>query len=168
VAIPDNPSARLSGQAESLRLVWPGYRVVARRQGPVALCAVRSADTGGRRRDGATVKMPFGKYRDWPLAAVPLSYLAYALENWELEPEMRLAMATELRRRVALLCPGCNGHGEAGRLREAIEATRRALAVRYHPDRHNGDHALMRAVNEFAATLLQRLPAEDWTPEEAA
>ena len=110
------------------------------------------------------MKMPFGKYRDWPLAAVPLSYLAYALENWELDDALRQAMATEVYRRVRLLCPDCNGHGEVWRLREAIEATRRSLAVRYHPDRHNGDHALMRAVNEFAATLLQRLPVEDWTP----
>jgi hypothetical protein len=106
------------------------------------------------------MKMPFGKYHDWPLAAVPLSYLAYALENWELEPGLRLAMATEVRRRVALLCPDCNGHAALRWLQEAIEATRRSLAVKYHPDRHGGNHALMRVANEFAAELLQQLPTE--------
>ena len=127
MAIPDNPSARLSRQAESLRLVWPAYRVVARQQFPVALCAVRSASTGGSGGGCEPMKMPFGKYRDSSLSAVPLSYLAYALENWELEPGLRQAMATEVYRRVRLLCPDCNGHGEAGRLREAIEEARRAL-----------------------------------------
>jgi len=47
MAIPGNPWARVSRQAESLRLVWAGYDLVARRQQPVALCAVRSA----RRRE---------------------------------------------------------------------------------------------------------------------
>jgi hypothetical protein len=107
------------------------------------------------------MRMPWGKFKGEPLTHIPLSYLAHCLESWELEPELRLAMATEVHRRVRLLCPGCNGHGEVWRLREAIEEARRALAVRYHPDRHSGDHALMRAVNEFAAELLQRLPAED-------
>jgi len=107
------------------------------------------------------MRMPWGKFKGEPLSHIPLSYLAYALESWELDAELRHAIAAEVLRRVTLLCPDCNGHGEAGRLREAIEEARRALAVRYHPDRHNGDHALMRAVNEFAAELLQRLPAED-------
>jgi len=106
------------------------------------------------------MKMPFGKYRDWPLAAVPLSYLAYALENWELDDALRQAMATEVYRRVRLLCPDCNGHGEVWRLREAIEETRVSLLAQHHPDRCNGDHAAARIVNEYAARLLQALPNE--------
>jgi len=109
--------------------------------------------------------MPWGKHKGEPLSAIPLSYLAYGLENCELDAELQHAIAAEVRRRVALLCPGCNGHAEVGRLREVIEDTRRALAVKYHPDRHGGDHALMRAVNEFASTLLQRLPNEQGSEE---
>jgi len=112
------------------------------------------------------MKMPFGKYRNWPLSYIPLSYLAYGLENWELDAELQHAIAAEVKRRVATLCPDCNGHGEVQRLREAVEATRRALAVKYHPDRHNGDHALMRVANEFAASLLQSLPDEENSEED--
>jgi hypothetical protein len=68
------------------------------------------------------MKMPFGKYRDWPLAAVPLSYLAWLLEEATLTPQLRTAVAAEVRRRVAPLCPGCNGHGEIGRLLDATAA----------------------------------------------
>ena len=109
--------------------------------------------------------MPFGKYRNWPLSCVPLTYLVYGLENWKLDAALRHAIAAEVLRRVAALCPDCNGHGEVQRLREAVEATRRALAVKYHPDRHGGDHALMRAINEFASSLWQYLPTEGWNAE---
>jgi len=111
------------------------------------------------------MKMPFGRYRNWPLSCIPLSYLAYGLENWELDAELQYAIAAEVLRRVVALYPDCNGHGEVQRLREAVEATRRALAVKYHPDRHNGNHMLIKVANEFAATLLQRLPAEGWNAE---
>ena len=109
--------------------------------------------------------MPFGKYRNWPLSCIPLSYLAYGLESWELDAELRCAIATEVLRRVAALCPDCNGYGEVQRLREAVEATRRALAVKYHPDRRGGDPTLMKVVNEFASSLWQYLPAEGWNAE---
>jgi len=108
--------------------------------------------------------MPWGKYKGEPLSSIPLSYLTHSLENWELDAALRHAIAAEVLRRVAALCPDCNGHGEVQRLREAVEATRRALAVKYHPDRRGGDHTLMKVVNEFASSLWQHLPAEGWTP----
>lgn len=102
------------------------------------------------------MRMPWGKYAGELLDDIPLSYLAFALESWNLEPRLRIAIAAAVRRRVRMLCGHCDGDAlDVCRLREAIERCRVALAVKYHPDRHGGDHTLMRVVNEFAATVLE-------------
>jgi hypothetical protein len=60
------------------------------------------------------MKMPFGKYHDWPLAAVPLSYLAYALENWELDDGIAASNGNRgVLRRVRCCAPTATAWGSA-------------------------------------------------------
>lgn len=104
--------------------------------------------------------MPFGKHRGLPLSAIPLDYLRW-LTTIELQPRLREAVAAELEargrsrqyRRTWDAPPIGSGLPVRPELGIAlVDAGRKALALRHHPDR-GGDPALMAALNDAADRL---------------
>jgi hypothetical protein len=102
------------------------------------------------------MKMPFGKHKGEPLAALPDGYLDW-LVTIDLRPRLRAAVWNEIRRREdaaagraqgssSLTCP------EPRVARELVGAGLRSLARRYHPDA-GGSHEDMIRVTACADWL---------------
>jgi hypothetical protein len=103
--------------------------------------------------------MPFGCYRGRALSALPDPYLVWVTSR-ELSPELRTAIEREILRRV-----GAGRERVASKVRavpsrdvaeDLIEAGRRALARRHHPD-HGGDHDEMVNANNAADWLRDQV-----------
>src|SRR5262245_55092932 len=98
--------------------------------------------------------MPFGKHRGKRLADVPLSYLAWLLDECDVKPYLREAIAGELAGRLDL--PRWSYHPPAGidpyHLRKALGRWYREQVMRHHPDR-GGEPAVMVAVNAINDSL---------------
>jgi hypothetical protein len=105
--------------------------------------------------------MPWGKYRGRSLAVVPASYLAWVLEELDIDPILRAAIRRELTRRFDLRPPPpppppmppspCRRCVE---LAERWPVLYRRLSAEVHPDR-GGSTSAMRLVNELN-DLLRR------------
>jgi uncharacterized protein (DUF3820 family) len=99
----------------------------------------------------AGVRMPWGKYRDKPLAEVPLSYLAWCLEQGYPRPALRAAIAAELAVRLNLPRPdpppppGPVPVPRQPAARDIVRAGFRSAAGRAHPD-HAGSDTAMREI----------------------
>ncbi len=114
--------------------------------------------------DGAGVRMPFGRFRNRPVSALPDSYLRWLLTLDTLRPPLHEAVRAEAEFR------GLREGRDDRRVRDAaplarpelalalIGAGHRTLAVKFHPD-HGGSHDEMVAVNEAAAWLRRQLQA---------
>jgi Putative quorum-sensing-regulated virulence factor len=103
--------------------------------------------------------MPWGKFRDQPLAQVPLSYLVWCLERGYPHPALRAAIAAELTGRLKLPRrdppPGHVPEPLRPAAREIVKAGFRAAAIKPHPD-HGGTNETMRLVLE-AKDALERV-----------
>jgi len=101
------------------------------------------------------MRLPFGKYRGWPLSEVPMTYLAWLLESARLTWELREAITREIAARLDLpALPEANRGAEAlpPELRpwasEIVESGFKAAARRHHPDiggTNDGMRALLAA-----------------------
>jgi hypothetical protein len=99
--------------------------------------------------------MPWGKYRGRSLAVVPASYLAWVLEELDIDPILRAAIRRELTRRFDLRPPPpppppmppspCRRCAEVA---ERWRAMYRRLAAACHPD-HGGSASAMKLINEL-------------------
>lgn len=81
----------------------------------------------------------FGKYKGWHIDDVPSTYLAYAIEEFSLTPDMQEAIKNELSCRFAT-----NRQLQSSSIRDAY----RRISKKYHPD-VGGSHEAMQAINEF-------------------
>jgi Putative quorum-sensing-regulated virulence factor len=99
--------------------------------------------------------MPFGRYRGHRLVDLPDPYLTWLL-TLDLRDPLRTTVHAEARRR-GLVGHG-DDHGVPDRdLAEAIvDAGRRTLARRHHPD-IGGHHDQMVAINNVADWLIARV-----------
>lgn len=95
--------------------------------------------------------LPFGKYRGHSVDAVPAGYLAWLLEETDINEPHRSAIRDELAERLDLapdsalqLAPPA---GVADRVSALIAAGYRSIAPRLHPDRAGGDGRAMQEVN---------------------
>jgi hypothetical protein len=90
-----------------------------------------------------TQRLPFGKYRGWALEQVPLSYLAWLIEESDVREPLRSAIVEEVRTRLDLGTPppqppplGTRPPAEmTSVIAEIIAAGYRALSLRRHPDK---------------------------------
>jgi hypothetical protein len=105
------------------------------------------------------VRLPFGKYRGEDIEDVPLSYLAWLLEETRLTPDLRAAILEEVARRLGLEVPRQEPPQAAivpAELRrwaaEIVESGFRQAARRHHPDLGGSEHA-MRALLEARECL---------------
>lgn len=86
--------------------------------------------------------MPFGKYKGYSISSLPLDYIDYLLENYELRIGLKYELTNELNRREKLLD-----------LSESrIKKVYRQMSLKYHPDAGGSDQA-MQAINDFYQTL---------------
>lgn len=108
--------------------------------------------------------MPFGKHKGARLSAIPWDYLRW-LTTIDLSPWLREAVEAELEAREGrgrqerrrAYEPPPPGPADLGRVDpalglELVDAGRRALALRHHPDR-GGDVSVMARVNDAADRL---------------
>jgi hypothetical protein len=106
--------------------------------------------------------MPWGKHKGLDLCQVPAGYLAWALEECDLNPWLRQAIARELVNRLGLeiapprppppppprsVPPDC--------WPDLLRRWHREMALQFHPDR-GGSHEACRALNA-AHDRLQEL-----------
>ena len=93
--------------------------------------------------------MPWGKFRDTPLAEVPLSYLAWCLEQGYPRPALRAAIAAELAMRLKLPrpdpppSPGPVPVPLRPAARDIVRAGFRSAAAKAHPDHGGTDGAMV-------------------------
>jgi len=121
------------------------------------------------------VRMPFGKYRGYPLEHIPTGYLRWLLRSCDLYPALEDALRHELFLRLG---PNADdeddGFGRSWQrsapppprakrqqparqdVDDLIEAGRRTLARKFHPDA-GGDTARMQAINHAADWLQARI-----------
>lgn len=86
------------------------------------------------------VKMPFGKYKGIYLENIPISYLAYCLDEFDLTTNLDEAI-----RECLFVSLGFNDRPEAN---TNINSIYIKLAKKYHPDK-GGNTIAMQAINEF-------------------
>ena len=111
-----------------------------------------------------SARMPFGKYRGTRLCDLPSDYFNWLLELDDLREPLRSQVESEARSRWGSrdresapnppLAPGPVDGDVAARI---VEAGRRALATKHHPD-IGGDDATMTRINATADRLLAGLP----------
>src|SRR5262245_30672800 len=110
--------------------------------------------------------MPFGKYRGWLVSDLPMDYLFWLRSLPDLRPNLKSAIewewtqrleADERSRRQSECRPSSMdrllGQENSQLFIELVQAGRRALALKYHPDR-NGDSTQMARLNDFVDRLL--------------
>ena len=104
--------------------------------------------------------MPFGKYRGHPLSALPEDYIDWVLSLDDIREPLRSRLAAESFRRAGYRepePPPRTGPIDGDLASMLIEAGRRALAVKCHPD-NGGDLRTMQNVNATADKLLAQYP----------
>src|SRR5262245_24462951 len=95
------------------------------------------------------MRMPFGKYRGWPLEEVPDGYLAWVLDHCSnAGPTLR----TAIRQRLGLEPAPFRAPGGQDWPR-VLQTWYHHLALDFHPDR-GGSTEAMQAVNEAYDRLL--------------
>ncbi len=101
--------------------------------------------------------LPFGKYRGWQLRDLPEDYLCW-LASIELRPVLREAVMMERARRAMseVSVSFCLSSEQRKVASEIVEAGRRALARKHHPDA-GGNVVVMRDVNSLADRLLEQI-----------
>jgi len=108
--------------------------------------------------------MPFGKFKGQLVAALPDEYLDWLI-TIELRPPLLGAVRDEYHRRfgkgleprsIRFAVPAA----DADLLTELVEAGRRGLARKYHPDT-GGDPLVMTHVNMLADGLLHQIERGD-------
>lgn len=84
------------------------------------------------------MKMPFGKHRGTEIGEIPHDYLAWLLDNCDLSPTLERAIANVLfpPEQSVVIPPGFD-----------LNRWYRQLSLEFHPDRPNGTHEGMKAVN---------------------
>lgn len=110
----------------------------------------------------ATARMPCGKFRGQPVAAVPASYLSWCLETWQFGHQqwLRHAIAERLADVYGRSAPPpavARGVSPES-VMETVKAWRRDMALRYHPDR-GGSDAACAAINDGYDRLVAALAA---------
>ena len=98
-----------------------------------------------------SLRMPWGKHKGEELGEIPCGYLAWVLEESDIEEPYRSAVKDELIWRLSLeptAPPPALAPPEeiADTVRTLIEAGYRALTLRHHPDR-GGNTERMQHVN---------------------
>jgi Putative quorum-sensing-regulated virulence factor len=110
---------------------------------------------------GIVTAMPFGRHRGQPLDELPGDYLAWLLDLDDLREPLRSRIEDEADRRHGTREPQperpITGPIDGDCAAAIVEAGRRALAVKHHPDR-GGDLRTMQAVNATADRLLGQFP----------
>jgi len=121
--------------------------------------------TQGDERTLVMVRMPWGKFRGYPLEDIESSYLVWVLESCErARPELVGAILRELQTRfgsppppppssssVRKTCP------DPALAAQLISTGLRVLAQKFHPDK-GGDTATMQKLNAVAAWLRLVVP----------
>ena len=111
------------------------------------------AGRGDDEMHGQCSTMPFGKHRGEPISDLPSDYLFWLASLPDLRRPLKYAIEAEVNRRLHQ-APVVEALPVDGDLAIAlVEAGRRALALKLHPDR-GGDTALMARVNDTADKLL--------------
>ena len=100
---------------------------------------------------GMTVKLTFGKYRNWYVCEVPLSYLAWLWESDFIKEDLRESVHWEIRQRVG---DGASMGNEVVVDKKRLQQIYRSLARDHHPD-HGGDNNVMAGINLFYEALSQ-------------
>jgi hypothetical protein len=105
--------------------------------------------------------MLFGQYRGRALTELPDDYLEWLLGLDDLREPLRTRVGAEASRRAEARDPEperpLTGPADGDLAAALIEAGRRALAVKFHPDK-GGDTRTMQSVNSVADQLLARFP----------
>jgi hypothetical protein len=96
--------------------------------------------------------MPWGKHKGVDIADVPLSYLAWVLEEcdnvaWQLRDAIRRELADRLGLQPAQRYQPPATVLDRGRLADALAAWHRRACLQHHPDR-GGDERVMMALND--------------------
>lgn len=97
-------------------------------------------------------KFPFGKYKGTPIEKLPLTYIVYALQEFELP--------IELQDRLKIVLYDYFNMGELFLDFKCeikiidIEKTYKEIAKKYHPDM-GGSLEAMQGINEFREKLLR-------------
>jgi hypothetical protein len=107
-------------------------------------------------------RMPFGKHQGARLRDLPGDYLDWLLDLDDLREPLRSRLESEARSRwgsrdFAPDPPPVSGPVDGDVAARIVEAGRRALASKHHPD-IGGDGATMTRINATADRLLAGLP----------
>ena len=87
-------------------------------------------------------RVPFAKWRGFPLWQVPSDYLSWLLSWPELRPPLKGHVEVKLRRRGL-----CVGNAEPRLDTTVVEQARRQLAKKFHPDLTHGNSMVMAGAN---------------------
>jgi uncharacterized protein (DUF3820 family) len=90
-------------------------------------------------------KFPFGKYKGWLIQDMPMNYIIYALETFDLPDELVVELKKQVFERLNLEDVGIDVSW--------VKEVYRQLSKRYHPDA-GGTKEAMQAINEFRDALL--------------
>ena len=102
-------------------------------------------------RDEST--MPFGKYRGAYISDLPNDYLFWLASLPDLRRPLRYAVEVEVQHRLHAAPAVATVSVDGDLVVALVEAGRRALALRLHPDR-GGDGELLARANDAADKLL--------------
>src|SRR5688500_3267503 len=101
------------------------------------------------------ITFPWGKYKAKPLADCPSSYLVWALENATMAHDLEAAVRNELLSRIGHHTPPHEwpryqvkvpSHVDPDVAAEIVDAGKRALSLRHHPDL-GGSTVAMQEIN---------------------